>query len=268
MPGPTVSAVFEGERPRGGRPRQEINRQAVVRHANLGEQSHTRLRCGVELCHNRRVLHVAVGAGLVEFVGAQTGTSHGAVRLNRVAFVQHALFVKLRQQPPHRFHVLGVVRNVRRVHVHPVAHLTCELVPFRGVAHDRLSARVVVFLNRQLGSDIFLGDAEFFLYTQFHGKTVRIPARLAFHPMALQGLEAAENILDGTRHNVVNAWLAVGRRGAFEKHVGLVRGPAVYTLLEGVLAIPNLQPLFSESREVQRAAFRKFQRHGCVRSVG
>ena len=85
--------------------------------------------------------------------------------------------------------------------------------------------------------------------------------------MALQGLEAAENILDGTRHNVVNAWLAVGQRG-LRKTRRLVRGPAVYTLLEGVLAIPNLQPLFSAEQEVQRSAFRKFQRHGCVRGVG
>ena len=200
----------------------------------------------MKLRHNRGVLHVAVGARLVEFVGTQSSASHGAVRLDGVALVQHSLLVELGQQPPHRFHVLGVVGDVRGIHVDPVAHLTCELVPLRGVAHDRLATRVVVFLDRQLGSDVFLGDAELLLDTQLHGKPVRVPACLALHPMALQGLETAENVLDGARHDVVNARLAVGRRRAFEKHVGLVRGTRLHALLKRLLLIPNLQPFLGQ----------------------
>ena len=221
----------------------------------------------MELGHNGRVFHIAVGAGLVELMRAQSCPRHGAVGLNGVSLVQHALLVQLRQQPPHRLHVLGVVGHVRCVHVHPVAHLTREVVPLRGVAHHRLAACVVVFLDRQLGADVFFGDAELLFHAQLHRESVGVPSRFPLHTVSFQRLEPAENVLDGPRHHVVNARLSVGRRGAFKKHIGLVRGPAVHALLEGVFAVPQLEPLLCEGGKVQGAAFRKFQRHGCVLGV-
>ena len=255
------------QRPRGGRPSQKVHGQAVVLHPSLGKQCCFGGVGRSELRHNGGVLHVPVCARLVQFVRTQPRPRHGAVRLDGVALVEHALLVQLCQQPPHRFHVLRVVRDVWGFHVDPVAHLPRQLIPFGRVAHDRLATRFVVGLNRDFGPNVLLGDAEFFLDAQFHRKSVCVPSCFAFDAMSFQGLEPAKNVLDCTRHDVVNPWLSIGGGRSLKKDVRLVGGPLVHTLLEGVFAFPNLEPLFGEGWEVQRAAFRKFQRHGCVRNV-
>ena len=191
----------------------------------------------------------------------QPRSCHGAVGLDRVAFVEQPLLVHLGQQPPNRLHVLGVVGHVGRLHVHPVAHLTGQLVPFRRVAHHRLAACVVVLLHRELGADVLLGDAEFLLHAELHRETVGVPPGLALHAVAFEGLEAAEDVFDGTRHHVVDAGLAVGAGGTLEEHVGLLGRTRGHALLKGLFVVPNGQPLLAECRQIQWATFRKFQRH-------
>ena len=210
------------------------------------KQGRTRIRSGVKLGHNGGVLDVAVSAWLVEFVRAQPRACHGAVRLDGVPLVQHALPVKLGEQPPNGLHVFGVVGHVRGFHVHPVAHLACERIPFRGVAHDGLSTGVVVLLHRQFGANVFFGDAQFLFHAEFDGKAVGVPSRFALNPMAFEGLEPAKNVLDGPCHHVVDARLAIGRWWPFKKDIRLVGRAAFYALLEGVLTVPNLEPLLCE----------------------
>ena len=249
------------KRPRGRRPRQKVKVQALVFQAALGQQLGLRSLGRPELGDDCRVLDVAVGARLVQFMGTQPRPRHGAVGLDGVAFVEQPFPVHLGQQPPNRLHVLGVVGHVRRLHVHPVAHLTGQLVPLRGVPHHRLAAGVVVLLHRQLGANVLFGDAELLLHTKLHGESMRVPPCLPLHAVAFQGLKAAENVLDGPGHHVVDAGLAVGAGGTLKEHVRLVGRTRRHALLKGLFVVPNGQPLLAEYRQIQRATFRKFQRH-------
>ena len=247
--------------PRGCRPRQKVNVQSLVfQAAQIQELGLRRCVCP-ELGHDRRVLDVAVCSWLIQLVGTQSRPRHRTVGLDGVALVKEPFFVHLGQQPPHRFHVLGVVGYVGRIHVHPIPHLTGQLVPLRGVSHHGLAAGVVVLLHRQLGAYVFLGDAKFLLDPKFNGESVGVPSRLPFHAVTLQGLETTKNVFDGPGHHVVNSWLAVGARGSFKKHVRLVCRTRRHALLKGVFVVPNGQPLLAECRQIQRATFRKFQRH-------
>ncbi len=54
----------------------------------------------LELRHHGRVLHVVVGAGLVQLVRRKAGAGRRRVRLNGVAFVEQALVVELFEQVP------------------------------------------------------------------------------------------------------------------------------------------------------------------------
>ncbi len=158
-----------GQGPWGGRPSEKIHGQPVISQSNLREQCGTRFIQCMKLCDDGRVLDVAVCAGLIELVRTQPCSSHRTVWLDGVALVQHPLGMQLGQQPPHRFHVFGVVGDVGCVHVHPIPHLTGQLVPFRRVTHDCLPAGVVVFFHGELGSNVLLGDPKLLLHPEFDG---------------------------------------------------------------------------------------------------
>ena len=200
-----------GEGPRRGGPGEEH------RAAPFGE-----CRGGVEhfeLSGDGRVLHIAIGAGLIEFVARKAGAGSGAVGLNGVTFVEVALVIQLTKQPPEGFDVRIFVRHIGVFHVHPVAHEVRKVGPFARKLHDVATTLGVVFLDRDFLADVFLGDAEFLLHTEFYRQTVRIPTGFALHLEALHRFVTAEHVLDGARHHVVNARMPVGRGGAFEKHI-------------------------------------------------
>ena len=101
--------------------------------------------------------------------------------------------------------------------------------------HWALYSSIEIFL-----ADVFLGDAEFLLHTEFNRQAVRVPTGFSLHLEALHRFVTAEHVLDGARHHVVNARMPVGRRGAFEKHI---RGTAL-ALCDAFVKEVSLVPLF------------------------
>ena len=75
-----------------------------------------------ELGRHRGVLHIAVAAGLVEFVRTEARSGGRRIGLDGVAFVEQALLVELSEQPLEGFDVGVLVGDVGVFHIHPVAH--------------------------------------------------------------------------------------------------------------------------------------------------
>ena len=232
-----------GQRPGCGGPCQEVGR-APARHLGFGVAD-------AELRHDGGILHVAVAARLVQLVGREARSGGRRVGLDGVALVEQPLLVELLQKPPQRLDVLVVVGDVGVVHVDPVAHLAGELLPHALELHHRLAAGAVVLLDGNLLADVLLGDAELLLDTQLDGESVGIPARLAVDQIALLGLIAAEYVLDGTGHDVVDAGHAVGRGGTLvedEGRMSLTRGDA---FVEGVVGVPLREHVGGQTRQVE-----------------
>ena len=98
--------------------------------------------------------------------------------------------------------------------VHPVAHLLGQFVPKVLVLQHLGATGLVVLVNAYLLADVLLGDAQLFLYAQFHGQTMGVPSGLAIHEITLLSLVAAEYVLNRAGHHMVDARFAVGRWGA------------------------------------------------------
>ena len=71
-------------------------------------------------------------------------------------------------------------------------------------------------------ANVLLGDAQCLFDAKLHRKTVGIPAGFALHALSFERAVAAKNVLEGAGHHVVNAGLAVGRRGAFKEDESVV----------------------------------------------
>ena len=99
----------------------------------------------------------------------------------------------------------------------------------------------VVLGDRDFFADIIAGDAQFLFHAEFNGQTVRIPAPFAFDALAFHGVVAAENILDGTGHDVVNPRHTVGRRRAFVENIAIRRVPLFDAFLEDMLGVPEVE---------------------------
>ena len=179
----------------------------------------------------------------------------GAVRLDRVSLVQEALLVHLLQEVPQSLDVAVVVGDIRVVHVHPIANAFRHVHPFPGVFHDLLAAGGIVLVHAHFRADIGLGDAQFLLHSQFHGKTVGVPAGAAAHLVAGHGLVPADGVLDGTGHHMMDARHAVRRRRTFEENE--LRRPAanLHRALKSVGSLPPLQHLCASSGQVQPLIF-------------
>ena len=50
------------------------------------------------------------------------------------------------------------------LHVHPVAHETCQFLPFLGVLHHLTATSRIVVSDTDALADVFLGDPEGLLY--------------------------------------------------------------------------------------------------------
>ena len=219
-----------GQRPGRGGPGEE-HRLSPARHLGLRVEN-------VELRRGGRVLHVAVAARLVQLVGAKPRACGGRIRLNSVALIEQSFLVKLRQEPPKRFDVRVLVGDVRVFHVHPVTHLVAEVGPLFREHHHVFAAAGVVVLDRDGASDVFLRDAQFLFHSEFHGQTVRVPARLTVHLEALHRFVTAEHVLDGACHDVVDAGMPVGGGRSFEEYVGGAALAFGHAFMEKVRPVP------------------------------
>ena len=149
----------------------------------------------LELSGNRLVFHLAVAARLVQLVRTQAGTGSGRIGLNSVALIEQPLVVELLEQPPQGFDVTVLVGNIGVVHIDPIAHLVREVFPFLGVFHHLLAAGGIVFINSNLLAYVLLGNAQSLLHAQLHRQSMRVPASLAQHLIALHGLKTADDVL-------------------------------------------------------------------------
>ena len=232
--GPHGQRRVRGQRPRRRRPCHEV-------HVAVGpvEQPFALLVAhDAEQGRAGRVLHVAVTAGLVQLVIAETRTGRRRVRLNRIALVKKPLLVQFGKQMPQRLDILVVIGNVRVLHVDPVAHPARQPLPCVGIGHHFLAADAVVLLDRNFRADVLFGDAELLFDAQFDGQSVRVPSRFAVYEKTLLRFVAADDVLDRTRHDVVDPRRSVGRRRTFVKDERRMSLAGRYALVECVVAVP------------------------------
>jgi hypothetical protein len=236
---PLVLAVLEVRRhgggdvrrqcPRGRRPDDELAWAAV------GER---------EGDVDRTVADVLVAER--QLVAREHRAAARAVRQHAVARHEQALLVQPLQQPPHRLDVLVAVRDVGVVVVEPVGHPVRQVLPLGLVLEDtRAGARVE--LGDAVGLDGLLAvEPELLLDLDLDRQTVRVPARDPRHVPALRRAEAADQVLQRAREDVVDARPAVRRRRTFEEDEGRVPLRPLERPLEEPLHAPGCQELALE----------------------
>ena len=186
---------------------------------------------------------------------AQAGAVGRGIRLDGVALVQEPLVVDILQQVPEGLDVAVVVGDVRVVHVHPVADALGHDLPFLRIFHHLLAAGGVVLAHGNLRADVGLGDAELLLHTQFHREAVGIPTGTAVHLESSLGLVAADGILDGPRHHMMDAGHAVGGRRSLEEDEFRTALPDFQRLLEGVVREPSLEDRVPRRYQIKTLVF-------------
>ena len=165
------------------------------------------------------------------------------------------------QQPPERLDIFIVVSDIRIFCVDPVSHLVGKVFPFLGVFHHLASASHVVVVDRDFLADVLLGDAERLLHSELHGQTVSVPSSLALHMETLHRLVAAEQILYGACHHVVDARHTVCRRRTLIKHKRRMSLADFHTFRKNLFCVPFFQNLLIDVGEVESIIFLKFILH-------
>ena len=121
---------------------------------------------------------------------------------------------------------------------------------------------MVVLFHRDLLPDVLLGDAQFLFNAKLHRQTMSIPTSLAIHPKTFLCTVAAEDVLDGARHHVVDPGQAVRARRAFVKDEVWRVLPQFEALSKGVLRLPLLQDLIGQPRKIEFVVLGKTLGHG------
>ena len=96
---------------------------------------------------------------------------------------------------------------------------------------------------------------------KLHRKTVGVPSGFALYALSFECAVAAKNVLEGAGHDMVNAGLAVGRRGAFKEDESVVGWARLHTPAEYVTFLPLLHHLLCDARKVEGASFGKSSGH-------
>ena len=205
--------------------------------------------------HRRGIFHILISPRLVQLVRRKARTRRRRIRLNRITFVQQILIVQAFQQPPHRLDVLIFKGHVGRIHIDPVAHFARDVVPHILVAHDGFAALLVVFIHRNLLTDVLFRDAEFLLDRQLNRQTVRIPTRFALHALPFHRMKTTKQILNRPRHHMVNTGLPVGRRRPLVKDVGIVFRAFVDAAFKDFIFFPKRQDVFIDVGKVEFFVF-------------
>ena len=234
--GPHTERRIGREGPGGGSPCQEIE---------------VLLPFDFELGSHGGVAHVAVAAGLIEFMRTQARSVGGRIGLDGVSLVKKPLVVDLLEKIPQSLYVTVVIGYVGVVHVNPVTDSFGHRHPFAGVLHYLGAATAVVLLYGNLFADIRLGNAEFLFNPEFHGQSVGVPARLAAYAEPRLGLIAADGVLDRARHNVMDARHAVGRRGTLEEYEFGSALPKFNRSFERVIPAPPLQLFGGDAHQIK-----------------
>ena len=248
--------------PWGCRPSQRIGcslRDSLLQH--IRHRGRNILASKLELRSDSRVLHVAVASRLVQLVAAQSGSCRRRIWLDCVTLVKQPLVEQLLKQPPQSLDVLILVSNVRVLCVNPVAHLMGKLGPLLSELHDIAAASRIVLLDSYLLADVFLGDAESLLHTELNRQSVSVPSCLAVNLEALHRLVTADDVLDGTSQNVVNARHSVCRRRSFIENERRMTFFFLYRTMEHVFFVPVVKHFAVHLSEVQLAVLFEFFCH-------
>ena len=136
-----------------------------------------------------------------------------------------------------------------------------EVGPLVGVHHDIFPAFLVVVFNADGLADVFLCDAQFFFHAEFNGKSVGVPSRFTLYLEPFHCLESTEGVLEASCQNVVNAWMSVGRWGAFEENKRGTSFSLGYALVKHVFCIPLLEHFFVHVAQVELIALCEFLAH-------
>ena len=123
--------------PRSGGPCQEV-RSSPLRHFWFRVLY-------FELPYHSQVFYVPITSRLVQFVRAKPRTCRRRIGLDGISFVEQAFLIKLLQEPPQGFDVAVVIRNIRIIQVHPIAHLVGQVGPFLRELHYVRTAMLIVF---------------------------------------------------------------------------------------------------------------------------
>jgi hypothetical protein len=174
-------------------------------------------------------------------VRAEAGAGGGGEGLYCVALVEQSLVIELFEQIPEGLYIPVVIGDVGVVHVDPVPHVACQILPCIGVLHHVLAAGLVVLVDRDLRADILLGYAEGFLHAEFYGQAVGVPSGLAFDLVALHRAEAADGVLDGARHDMVDSGHPVGRGGTLEEDEFALAVATAQRLPESIMLVPHFE---------------------------
>ena len=123
--------------PRSGGPCQEV-RSSPLRHFWFRVLY-------FELPYHSQVFYVPITSRLVQLVRAKSRACRGRIGLDGISFVEQAFLIKLLQKPPQGFDVAVVIRNIRIIQVHPIAHLVGQVGPFLRELHYVRTAMLIVF---------------------------------------------------------------------------------------------------------------------------
>ena len=97
------------------------------------------------------------------------------------------------------------------------------------------------------------------LHADLHRESVGVPSGAAVHLVPGLGLEAADGILDGARHYVVDSRLAVRGRRTLEEYELRCPFPDLKGFLERVILFPSVENLIPDRNQIK--AFVLFECH-------
>ena len=207
---PHAESAVRRQSPRRSRPGQEIRR---------APPQHVFFRiCNTELSYAGGVFNIAIASGLVQFMRTQARTRHRRIRLDSIAFIKIILFVQLCEEPPHALYIAVIVSDIGILEIHPIAHLVGKFRPLTGVFHHLGTTGGIIIVYAYFGAYVFFLDSEILFHAKFHRQAMGVPSGFTLDLIASHCFIAAHHILYGSGNDMMNAWLAVGRRRAFVKH--------------------------------------------------
>ena len=187
----------------------------------------------------------------------QTGSCSRRIWLDGLTLIEKPLVINFLEQIPERLDITVVVCDVRIVHIHPISHTLGHIHPLSGIFHHLLAACVIILLDGDFRSDIFLGDTQHLLHTEFHRKSMSVPSGTTVHLISALGLVAADGVLDGTGHHMVDARHSVSRRRALEKYEFRSAFPQFKRLLKSMILLPSVKHLVACSNQIKTFIFLK-----------
>lgn len=194
-----------------------------------------------------------------QLVVGKDGGAAGAVWQDVVALVQESLFPQALENPPDGFHVVGVHGLVVVLEVHPAPQPGDGLLPLIYIA-ENAGTTSLVELGHAVLLDICLGVEPQLLFDEvLHRQAVAVPAEAPLHPVALHGLVAGDDVLDGAGNEVAEMGQACCKGRAVIEHVLLAILAPGNGLLENILFLPERKNFLLLSGEIRLWVNRSIQ---------